>query len=483
MKFLFIALLLSSASLSAQEQKFDIASFNLPKGWTKGEENNSAVQYLKKEGTKWAQVAIYKNTTSLGSPEADFDSEWEKLAASVYKITDAPVKSAVEPAMGDWKKISGTGKWLFNGKPVTTTVTTYTGYGACISFVFSVTDQKFVQACNQLLASVQLQQGKQETVSEPVNTTITTDNQAGNNTQPIATGFKFNTTNFDDGWTSTIQEDWVQVEKGTIKTIIHYPREGTIFPADPEPLIKAAWNILVAPRYSNLSNFNARYIETYNRPYFGTGYATENSTGKSVFIVLFRRGGGWIEVVTPDNASFTREFGFNPESIVWGKLTEYMGGWVVTNSAGNTINADPVVFDKLDKMVNYNKFAVAASDLAGTGKWNATFSSNTYYVNYYTGANAGMNTYTSSQWFDFKSGQQYHWELVAANTFNGQTNVAQTKSDGTFKSANDWQLHFSDIERKAKTYDAYFTAIKGGRVLWLNDANAPGSGIFTGYSR
>ena len=483
MKFLYLALLLSSASLFAQEQKFDIATFTLPNGWSKGEENNSAVQYLKKEGTKWAQVAIYKNTTSLGSPEADFDSEWEKLAASIYKITDAPVKSAVEPAMGEWKKISGTAKWVFNGKAVTTTVTTFTGYGACISFVSSVTDQKFVEACNQLLASIQLQNGNTDVVSVQDNTTVTNNTEPANNTQPVATGFKFNTTNFDDGWTSTIQEDWVQVDKGSIKTMIHYPKEGTIFPSDPEPLITAVWNILVAPRYSNLSNFSARYIETYNRPYFGAGYATENSTGKPVFIVLFRRGGGWIEVVAPDNATFTNEFGFNPESIRWGKVNEYSGAWVVTNSAGNTINADPEVFNKLDRMFTYNKFAVAASDLEGTGEWKANFSSNTYYTNYYTGASAGMTTYTSSQWFNFKSGQQYHWELVAVNSGNGQIDAVQTKSDGIFKSANDWQLHFSDIERKAKIYDAYFTAIKGGRVLWLNDANAPGSGIFTGYSR
>lgn len=479
MKYFLSLLLLCSLGLSAQQINYDIVTFTLPKDWKKGAENNAAIQYVKKEGTKWAQIAIYKNTTSMGTPEADFDSEWEKLAATPYQITEAPVKTAVEAAFGEWKKTSGTGKWIFDGKEVTTTVTTYTGYGACVSFLCTLSDQKFAPVYTQMLSTIQLKTGNTDIVQDPV-PPPPADN---GNTQPVATGFKFNTTNFDDGWTSTIQEDWVQVEKGTIKTMIHYPKEGTIFPSDPEPLIKAAWNILVAPRYSNLSNFSARYIETYNRPYFGAGYATENSTGQSVFIVLFRRGGGWIEVVSPDNATFTREFGFNPESIVWGKITEYMGGWVVTNSAGTTINADPEVFNKLDNMTTYNKFAVAASDLEGTGQWKANFSSNTYYTNYYTGASAGMTTYTSSQWFDFKTGQNYHWELVAVNSGNGQIDAVQTKSDGNFKSANDWQLHFSDIERKAKTYDAYFTAIKGGRVLWLNDAQAPGSGVFTGYSR
>jgi hypothetical protein len=483
MKYFLSLLLIGCLTASAQPITYDIANFTLPKGWTKTVENNSAVQYTKQEGTKWAQVSVYKNTTSLGSPDADFDSEWEKLVVIPYKAEGAPVKTPVENAMGEWKKISGSGKWNFNGKEVTTTMTTFTGYGACISFVINISDPKFTAVCNEVLASVQLQQVNTGT-TEPTGTITENPTPPVNNpTTSIQTGYKFNSTTFDDGWVSTIQEDWVQVEKGPIKVLIHYPKEGTIFPADPDVLTTAAWNILVAPRYSGLSNFKTSYVQDYKRPYFGTGYATETISGQQKLVVLFRRGGGWIEVICPDNATFTREFGFNPESIAWGKVSEYSGGWVVTNSAGTIVNADPEVFNKLENMVTYNRFAVAASDLDGTGKWNAGYSSNTFYANYYTGAYAGMTTYSSSQWFDFKAGQKYHWELVAANSGMGQIQTAQAKSDGSFKSINDWQLLCSNIEGKPKTYDAYFTAIKGGRVLWLNDAKAPGSGIFTGFSR
>jgi len=419
----------------------------------------------------------------MGSPEADFEGEWEKLAATPYNITEAPVKSAVEAAFGEWKKTSGTGKWIFGGKEVTTTVTTYTGYGACVSILCTRSDKKFVAVYDQLLSTVRLKSGNEEVLTEPVTPAEPDNGQPVNNTQPIATGYKFNSTNFDDGWKSTIQEDWVQVEKGSIKVLIHYPKEGTIFPADPDKLISAAWNILVAPRYSTLSNFKTSYVEDFNRPYLGTGDVTEVQSGQQKFVVLFRRSGGWIEIVTPDKNTFTREFGFDASSIQWGKLSEYMGGYVVTNSAGTIVKADPEIFNKLDKMANYNRFAVAASDLNNTGKWNAHYSSNTFYANYYTGAYAGMTTYSSSQWFDFKAGLKYHWELVAANTGMGQISTAQAKSDGTIKSINDWQLLCTNIEGKPKTYDAYFSAIKGGRVLWLNDAKAPGSGIFTGYAR
>src|SRR5699024_6349380 len=115
----------------------------------------------------------------------------------------------------------------------------------------------------------------------------------------VNSNFAFNTTNFDDGWTSTVQEDWVEVSKGNIKVLLHYQKDGTIFTADPDVLNNAAWNILTAPRYSNLVNYKTTSISTYNRPYLGMGYATENASGKSVFIVLFRQGQtGWLEFVS-----------------------------------------------------------------------------------------------------------------------------------------------------------------------------------------
>ncbi len=298
-------------------------------------------------------------------------------------------------------------------------------------------------------------------------------------TAVINTGFKFTSTNFDDGWVSTVQEDWVEVTKGNIKVLLHYPKEGTIFPADPEPLTNAAWNILVAPRYSNLKNYRTSYVEDYNSPYFGMGYTTEIKTGKSVFVVLFRRSGGWIEVVMPDNNSFTQEFGFNPESIRWGSITEYMGGWVLDNSQSKTVKADPEVFDRLEKMATYNKFAVAASDF--TGRWTNDFTGIKQMYHVYSGQYAGMNINQSNEEFDFKAGNTYNWKLLVVNGMVGNVKANQVKSSGTFSVPNNWQLQFSNIEDKPKIYNAFFSCVKGARLLNLLDAQYPGSGIYTQY--
>lgn len=461
----------------SQQQTFDITTFTLPKGWTLAQQKENAVQYQKIEGKNWGQITIYKNTISKGSIDLDFISEWKDLAADVYQIKGVPVKTSPEPFSGEWEKISGSGKWVFNGNDVTTIVTTYSGYGACLSIVCNTTIPKYQDEYSKFLSSVQLLSEKEsEKKPEPANQPAAP--------LPVSNGYKFNTTTFDDGWTSTIQEDWVETSKGNIKVLIHFPKEGTVFPADPDKLTNAAWNILVAPRYSNLTNYKTAYIETYNRPYFGMGTLQENKSGRSVFVVLFRRSAGWIEVIAPDSKTFTQEFGFNPETIRWERINEYLGGYVVNNSQGATIKADePEVYNKLDNMTGRNKFAVAASDLDNTGEWKDNFSSNTFYSNYYTGAYMGMSTFSSTKWFVFKPGYKYHWQLIMGNSYGGRTDVSQAKGDGIFKSLNNWQLYFSDMDGKPKTYDVYFSAIKSGRVLWMNDAQYPGSGIFSGFTR
>lgn len=474
--FLTFVQLIFAISVFAQTETFDIVSYTAPKGWKKEAKENSVV-YSKINGGSWSQIILYKNTVSKGTAEKDFESEWQELVVKNYSGISKPEKEKTESA-GSWTIMSGSGNWKFNGTNVATILTTYSGKGACVSFVCNATAKPYLDVYKNFIAGLNISDGK--AASPGATESITNQNSS----QAVKGNYKFNTTNFDDGWTSTVQEDWVEVVKGNIKVLIHYPKEGTVFPADPDKLTNAAWNILVAPRYSNLTNYKTAYIETYNRPYFGMGTAKENKSGKSVFLVLFRRSAGWLEVVTPDAKTFTQEFGFNPETIRWAKINEYLGGYVVDNSLGASVKADePEVFNKIDNMVGKNKFAVAASDLNNTGEWRDRFSSNTFYSNYYTGAYMGMSTFSSTKWFVFKPGFKYHWELIMANSYGGQTNITQGKGDGTFKSLNNWQLYFTNIDGKPNTYDVYFSAIKGGRVLWMNDAQYPGSGIFSGFTK
>lgn len=263
--------------------------------------------------------------------------------------------------------------------------------------------------------------------------------------------FAFTTTNFDDGWTSTERQDWVEVSRGSVTVLIHYPDKRVDgYNTDAVAALKNAWDVLVAPRYTTGSNLNFQVSRGWQTCEFGEGDLKDRA-GKTVHVALFKKHysggtGRYLEIITPDKRSFEQEFGsFDISSSDW---------------------------EKVEKMAGYNKFAVAAKDLQGT--WKSDFTGMQQYVNAYTGANAGMSTYSSNESFVFTGENSYSWKVGVASGFVGNLKFQGAKADGTFTLPTPWQIRFSDIEGKPRTYDAYFSCIKGARLLWLGE---------TGYGR
>ncbi len=261
------------------------------------------------------------------------------------------------------------------------------------------------------------------------------------------TGFAFTSTNFDDGWISTVQEDWVEVTKANIKVLIHYPNKNAdVYNSVLLDGLKNAWDVLVAPRYSAAINFEFKPISGWQSIEFAEADCVEKTSSKTVHVVLFKYNyssgaGKYLEFITADKSSFEQEFGAYHEST---------SGW-----------------EKMENMAYRNKFAVAPSDL--NGKWTSNFSGMTQYVNANTGASAGADTHASNENFEFIEGNNYKWDLGVASGFVGNIKFQGVKSSGKFSVPSNWQVSFSDIEGKPKTYNAYFSCIKGARVLWIGD--------------
>jgi hypothetical protein len=259
-------------------------------------------------------------------------------------------------------------------------------------------------------------------------------------------GFAFTSTNFDNGWTSTVQEDWVQITKGNIKVLIHYPNKNAdAYNSVVLEGLKNAWNILIAPKYSSASNFEFKPITGWQTIEFAEADMVEKGTNKSVHVVLFKMNysngsGKYLEFITSDKNAFEQEFG------VYHQTTS---GW-----------------EKMEDMAAYNKFAVSTSDL--TGKWTSDFSGAIQYVNAYTGFDAGMDTHASVENFNIGSGGTYNWDLGVASGQVGNIKFQSRKSSGRLSMTGNWKANFSDIEGKPRTYNVHFSCIKGLRVLWLD---------------
>lgn len=457
-KILLFLGVLYSTIVFAQQQTFDITTYTAPKGWGRQATENS-IQFSKEDAAKgnYCIIMLLKSIPGTTDAKANFDAAWQTVVKETVTVSTPPEMQPPASENG-WEAQSGYAPFESDGNKGIALLVTSTGFEKMVNILVMTNTDVYEKEISDFLESVSFK--KQNPVANkpatnPVkNPPITTTTKQD--------GFAFTTTNFDDGWTGTVQEDWVEVIKGNIKVLLHYPKEGTIFPADPDPLTTAAWNILVAPRYSNLKNYKTSYISTYDRPYLGMGYATDNATGKQVFILLFRQGNtGWLEFVTPDKYSFIQQYKFDPEIIRWDSESDLL---------------KPLV-----QMASYNKFAVAASDFKGT--WTSDFTGVQQLYHVYTGNYAGMNINQSNQTFQFGAGNTYNWKILVVNGMVGNINYAQVKSAGKFSVLNNWQVKFSDIEGKPKIYNAYFSCIKGARLLMLLDAQYPGSGIYTVFGR
>ena len=439
-KFIFYFLFsVAIANVFAQKQTFDLTTFTPPRSWKKEVKANSHTSYsiINNQKRTYCQLAIMASTASKGSINEDFESEWQTLVAKQYGVTDTPRLTAPTTQNG-WQVLGGVGFFTSKNGSSTAMLTTMSGFNKAVSIVVLTNSEDYLPAIQQFLASVEMK--KPSTDIAETKPTIT---PAGNNK------FAFTTTTYDDGWVATAQEDWVQVTKGNNKVLIHYPNKQ----ADAHNFVlldglKNAWDILVAPRYSSAANMDFKGSGGWEAVEFGEADMIEKATGKMVHVVLFKKNynngsGKYVEFITPDKQSFEQEFGAYQQ------------------------NMTGVGYEKMENMAFLNKFAVAATDLAG--KWTSDFSGAIQYVNAYTGFDAGMDTHASAENYQFTSGNTYKWDLAVASGPVGSIRFQSVKSSGKLTMNGNWKVNFSDIEGKPRSYDVYFSCIKGLRILWINN--------------
>ena len=464
MRTLLGMLILMYGSLSqAQQQTFDIISFKAPTGWKKSNLENVLSFSITddKKGT-WAQIGIVKSTSSKGSTELDFESEWKQLVVKPYQeygVSELPLAIDTQSFQG-WKVTTGLGKFVFNNDTVAVLLNTFRDEQRCASITMLSNTTSYGAALDEFLSSIQFTQTAVNTVQ---NNNAPEELPAKDNTvsnpasKSPANHYQFNTTNFDNGWTSVEKEEWVEATKGNIKVLLHYPRkEDQVYYTQQQERMNVFWNLLVAPRYSNLRNYEYYSSNLAEAAYFACGVVNDHVSGKDLWVTLFSKGkSGWIEIITPDKASFVKEFGIENPHV-------YFTEW------------DPLV-----NLSGMNRFAVGENDLIG--KWSTQFSGSTAYYGVYTGIYAGSSVYASSQSFAFEKTKTYKWNLaVGKSGINTSMQVDKVSANGNWKMLNNWQVWFSDIERKPKTYNSYFSCIKGGRILWLQDTEY---GSYTAYGK
>ncbi len=156
---LLLCFCVSVANVFAQTETFDLTTYTPPAkqdGWKK-EVKENVISYTKTDNVKrtWCQIGIYRSTASKGSIEADFDSEWQILIASPYKIQAAPKSGGIQEAEG-WKIKVGSGTFSFNNSDSQAILSVMSGNGRVVSIVAINNSQDYLSQIRDLLTSVEV---------------------------------------------------------------------------------------------------------------------------------------------------------------------------------------------------------------------------------------------------------------------------------------------------------------------------------------
>lgn len=433
---LFLCIVVFSITVPAQgSDTFDIATFRTPIGWKKQAGQNSVqISTEDKANETYCLITLFKSLPATNNSKENFDAAWQTVVKGLVNVSTAP-QMATPTNENGWEIQSGFAPFEKGGEKGVAMLVTATGYGRMVNALILTNTQAFEQNISDFLESVSLKKPVAEiSAVKP----LSASRAAGS--------YGFTTTKFDDGWTSTVQDDWVLVSRASTKVLIHYPNKAAdAYNSVVMDGLKNAWNVLVAPRYSAGGNFEFKPITGWQAIEFAEADMTEKATGRTVHVVLFKMNyssgaGRYLEFITTNKNAFEQEFG---------PYHQTTAGW-----------------EKLETMANYNKFGIAAADLKG--KWTNDFSGSLSYVSAYTGAAAGTDTHASIENFQFGPGNSYNWDIGVASGMVGNIKFQSTKSSGKVSVPNIWQIAFSDISGKPRTFDARFSAVKGGRILWLD---------------
>jgi starvation-inducible outer membrane lipoprotein len=156
-KLLLCCIFFACAAVSfAQKETFDMVTYTAPKNWIKEVTENIISYTIQNSATKnWCRINIVKSTSSKGSIDQDFESEWQALAVKSYNITEAPLLNEVQEADG-WKIKTGGSKFITNNSNAMVLLTTASGYGRCASIITTTNYTEYIKDIEALLASVDL---------------------------------------------------------------------------------------------------------------------------------------------------------------------------------------------------------------------------------------------------------------------------------------------------------------------------------------
>ena len=453
---LFIIFLLFGKNVFCQtEERFDIAGFTIPAGWVK-ETGNDFVAYtiVNNSTNEYARILVFKSLPGTGNVNTDFDTEWQELVKLNYQPGEF-TNSSVSEYKDGWTSKIGVAPFQYQNKNHAAILLTLAKGQTKMSSVFISNTVKYQADFENFGSSLAFgnsttNSNKQKPgTSEKASSVIPPVQQENKPVPPsLSNGnFQYTTSNFEDGWTATIQNDWVLVEKGDARVYLYYavPYNSDNFSGTGVMDRDYYWDNYIAQQFNITSkqyNDAGEFVSSL-KPKYVEGWGTDPVNGSKRFLAMslsVSPNSAQLTVASyPDESSFRQAF----------------------PKANDKYTSD------LTAMNRYNKFAIGQSDFLGT--WQSGGSQMTQWYDAITGAYAGATIASSSATFSFYPDGIYSsiqngatGAVGAMNTFQQEYKGSNTVSNWNMVLTNRWQ-------GKTHNFDSHYQAVRGGRLLYLNN--------------
>lgn len=427
----------------AQTQKFDLVSYNAPKGWKK-EATEQTIQWSQEDAKgNFCIIMIFKSLASSANAKENFTNAWDAVVKGTVKVTATPEMQAPSSEDG-WEAQSGYAPFEAEGQKGVAILATSTGYNKMVNILVLTNSDVYQNEMNAFFESVKIDKPSEGTTKTGNTTNTGAKIGAATTKEAVKDGFTYSTTNFTEGWTSTIHEDYVLSTKGNIKVYLFYIEKfnASDFSGTGKEARHYYWNNRVAKYFTTgemrynpggaLSDYSSDYIEAW---------ANDKQTGEKRYVAMiinYAAFSGTISIIlasAPDDQQFRRQF---PK-------------------------ADLKFGNDLLPMYSFNKFAVGKNDIIG--KWSSSGGGTMNWYSTTTGNNVGATGVVKGDEFSFINGNSYTSSHNGATGWVGSMNTFQQKYKGSY-TVSDWSVSVSNRwDGKTERFDAWFEVVKGGRVL------------------
>ena len=443
-----------------QTEKFDIVGYTIPSNWVKDVGNDFVAYTINDNASSdYARIFLFSSMPGTGNVNADFDIEWKELVQLNYN-PGSFTNTNVSDYKDGWVSKIGIAPFKFQNANHVALLLTQVKAQTKMSFLFITNTTKYQSVFEDFGNSLVF--GGGQSISTQQNKPMRNETQASNQfvnsqyQQPIqpataqASGFQYTTSNFDDGWTATIQKDWVLVEKNNARVYLYFaiPYNSDNFTGTGVMDRDFYWDNYVARQFKiSVKQYRDgdEFIGSL-KPKYVEGFGTDPETGASRFIAMTL-------TVSPNTAHIS--IASFPDEVSFRQTLP---------------NANGKYSSDLTDMTRYNKFAIGPNDILGTWQNGNTSTMQWAYEtpSGYEGY-AGMTVASSSATFNFNARGAYTSIHNGATGAVGNMSTFQQEYKGTYTVSN-WEITATNrYGGKTDNFEASFMAIRGGRVLHLNN--------------